>query len=133
MQKIIKKCAVFCLTAMLLLSTATSLAVTKDELISVFPLDHYSQNLSDWINPNSPDYNTPLLSAESQKQRQTIYYNRYFGAASPWDGQHVNRIIQSEPAAMKSIEKDMLAIFSNENKSADEIGYGENYRPHSSA
>ena len=42
----------------LLLSTG----ILAEDLISVFPLDNYDQNINHWIKPSDPDYDTRLLT-----------------------------------------------------------------------
>lgn len=121
------------LCVLLILSIFTSLFLTtaqsqeSDDLISVFPLDHYDQTLTTWIKPDSEDYDKPLLSEDMQKQHVDRFQKRYL---SPWDPDTVNRILQQVPPDdLKSIEKGIIAgiISNNENNT---LGYGENYRPY---
>lgn len=56
----------------------------KRELISLFPIEHYDQNLTDWIKSSDPDYAKPLLTEQQQKLRQAELWEHYFGKKSPW-------------------------------------------------
>lgn len=99
--------------------------------INQFPLNNYNQDISAWINPNDADYNKPLLTTEVEQQRQDEFYNHYFGTESPWTASYVNPIFhQSAPDDLKSLEQNILDFFSNQNKSAENIGYGENFLPY---
>ena len=97
----------------------------------IFPLDKYDQTLSNWVKPSDPDYDKPVIQSDEQKQRLLAFYNRYFGKYSPWNADHINKILsKSKPDDLKSIEKDVIYSFNNKNKSPKEIGYNENFRPH---
>lgn len=102
-------------------------------LISLFPLEHYSQNIADWIKPSDADYDAPLLSGEMQKTRMGIFYKHYFGSESPWDVAYISRLLQQEGDSIESIEKALTVDYSNENKPKNEIGYAENFRPYNAA
>lgn len=104
------------------------------DTISLFPLDKYDQTVSNWIKPTDDNYDTPLLSKPIQQKRLEIFYEHYFGSVSPWNIDFVTRILQqAAPDDLKTLEKSLLSYFSNENKPDNEIGYGENFRPHSVA
>ncbi len=113
---------------------SSSMIHADPDVVSVFPLTHYDQNLSNFIKPNDADYDTPLLSAEAQLKRLSIFYNRTFGESSPWNADYINRIIQ-EPAPndLASIERNIIADFNNTHHSGTSIQYGENFRPHTEA
>lgn len=97
--------------------------------ISLFPMDNYNQQIDVWISPNSLDYNTPLLSSEYQTQRLQEFFQYNFGSSSPWDESHINYLF-SEVPDVKTLEEQSIASYSNQDKSSDAIGYGENFRPH---
>lgn len=102
-----------------------------NDLISLFPLDNYNQTISAWIKPTDSDYNKLLLDADTQKKHQALFYEHYFGAFSPWNVVYVNSLLmQAPPYDLKTIEQGIVADFCNQNKPADEIGYAENFRPH---
>lgn len=110
----------------------TVLAV--DVPISLFPISDYSQNLSQWLKPSDPAYNKRLLSDIYQKQRLLELYNHLYStntitSSSPWDSGYVNKIFQQQPG-LKTFEENLLKLFSNKDKDPNDIGYGENFRPH---
>jgi cell wall-associated NlpC family hydrolase len=104
----------------------------NDNLISLFPIEHYSQDITDWIHPNDNQYNLPLLNPEMQKRHINSFYQHYFGLFSPWNTEYIHAILrQSSGSYLISLEKSIISDFTNQNKAPDEIGYGENFRPHS--
>ncbi|MGQ3888219.1 SH3 domain-containing protein [Legionella sp. CNM-1927-20] len=129
MTKLVKKC-LFCLA----LFSFSIIQVNADsDVISVFPIEHYDQNVSSWIKPTDPNYNQPLLSQDIQKQRMTQFFEHYFGKKSPWSADFVNYLLQqSAPYNLKAFEKSVLDEFNNEGKESNSIGYGENFRPYTS-
>ncbi len=99
--------------------------------LSLFPIDHYDQEISHWLNPNAPGYEQPLLSKTVQQQRMAQFLRHYIGTESPWDAQHMSRLLEAAPPDdFKSATEALLQLYSNHNKSSDEIGYGENFRPY---
>jgi cell wall-associated NlpC family hydrolase len=120
---------------MLLISFASlaSFSIFADpELISVFPLDRYDQTVSNWIKSNDPNYDKSLLTADMQQQHWQTFNKHYFGSLSPWNSDYINKILhQTAPDDLKSIEQTIIDTYSNQNKPDDQIGYGENFRPHS--
>ncbi len=102
------------------------------ETIALFPLDHYDQTLSNWIKPSDPDYDQSLLSREIQQYHFENFYKHNFGALSPWNADYVNQILQHKaPDDLKTLEQGLFTQFSNQSKPEEQIGYGENFRPHS--
>ncbi len=117
------------------LCVISSLVITtsyaNDGLISLFPLKNYEQTISTWIKPSDPNFDKRLLSQDMQEKRLEIFYKHYFGSLSPWDANYINQILhQSPPENLKTIEQQILTLFNNAGKSPDQIGYGENFRPH---
>ncbi len=105
-----------------------------EDLISIFPLDKYDQRIASWIKPTDDNYDKPVLTAEIQQQHQNKFYNHYFGTSSPWNGEYINKILrQKSPDDLKSIEQSILASFSNQNKTANEMGYGDNFQSYKQA
>ncbi|EKD72651.1 MAG: hypothetical protein ACD_45C00620G0007 [uncultured bacterium] len=101
------------------------------DLISLFPLDHYDQTISTWIKPTDSNYDQPLLDASLQKKRLDDFYAHYFGSSSPWNAEYINQILHvGAPNNIKSIEQTILANFNNQDKPADQLGYGENFHPY---
>lgn len=107
------------------------IAHANEDLISLFPIEHYDQTVSHWISPNATDYDKSLLSADVAKQHVDLFYKHFFGTSSPWDAEYINRILQqTAPDSVKSEELNVLENFNNENNSGNGIGYGENFRPY---
>lgn len=101
------------------------------DLITLFPLTNYNQNIDDWVKPSTPNYDTRLITQAVQLQYINKFYNHYFGIFSPWNAEYVNQLLhQSSPYDIKSLELKLLSDFSNVNKSTNKIGYGENFRPY---
>jgi hypothetical protein len=115
----------------LLLTTFVSPNSYADQdLISLFPLDKYDQNVSTWIRPNAKDYDRSLFSDEMQKYHYDNFYNHYFGTTSPWDAGYINKILHAKPPEdLKNLEQTILSNFTNESTTTD-LGYGSNFRPH---
>lgn len=112
-------------------SLAVSASYAEQDLISQFPIDHYDQKISSWINSNDENYDTPILKADIQQKHFDLYYTHYFGSLSPWNAEYVTRILRhSSPDDIKSTEQAIIRHYSNERKSGDQIGYGENFHPH---
>ncbi len=108
-----------------------SVCRSNQENISLFPLTHYSQNIADWIKPSDNNYDKPLMEESLQQKRFDGFYQHYYGANSPWDAAHVSQILQAQtPDNLSSAEHSLIVFFSNQNKSNDQIGYGENFQPY---
>lgn len=106
----------------------------NQELISLFPIQHYDQTVSNWIKSTDADFDTPLINSDIQQKRMDIFYEHYFGELSPWNPEYVTKILQhAKPDDLKTNEHELLKYFDNTGKPADEIGYGENFRPHTKA
>lgn len=118
-----------------LLWTCCQLAIAQD-VISVFPMKNYDQNVANWIKPSSADYDTPLVSKEYQQQRYVEFYQRYYAsddsALSPWGSNYVNAaLVQSESTNIILQESQVIASFiKNHQTNPKKIAYGENYRPY---
>lgn len=118
------------LTLIFIVSASNSYA--EQELISLFPMQNYNQNISAWINKTNENFNKPLIDEEMRQKRFTLFYDQYFGARSPWNSVYVNQVLhQAQPNDLKTLEISILASFSNEGKSDSQIGYGANFRPYS--
>ncbi|WP_233888634.1 SH3 domain-containing C40 family peptidase [Paraburkholderia flagellata] len=108
------------------------------DTVTLFPIEHYDQNVDHWIDPASADYDKPFLSPEVQRVHFNALVARYFGAGpndpSPWNRafveQHVYRDGGSDIAALQTRR---LAYFDNTDKAPRRIGYGMNFRPHTKA
>lgn len=108
----------------------TTSVIAIEVPITLFPLEKYSQNINDWINPEDPDYNKPLMSASDQKNRLDKYYNYYYAtdnnAKSPWSSEHVTK-----NAKFPYSEQELINKYANSTKTDQEkIGYGENFIPY---
>jgi hypothetical protein len=95
--------------------------------ISLFPIEHYDQDISHWINPADPNYSKTLVSPDKQATRFADFKRHYVGDLSPWEVSYMQRI--HSPSSLKAFITDNLAHYSNVNKPASKIGYGLNLRP----
>jgi cell wall-associated NlpC family hydrolase len=120
----------FCFVGVLIFSLCTA-SIADTDLLSLFPIKHYNQAVSTWVNPADPDYDKPLLTAEMQETRYQDFFQHYFGAHSPWNGDYVSQLMeQTGLDKFKSIEQSVIESFNNQTKIDDEIGYGENFSAH---
>jgi len=121
------------LSSVFLLSMILNTAACRadEDKIALFPLDHYDQTISTWINPAEDNYDKPLFSSDIQQKRFDTLIKHYVGAASPWSPEYVNHILhRASSDTIYAMEVDILADFTNVNKPDDQIGYGENFHPH---
>lgn len=101
---------------------------------SQFPIHHYNQAMSHWINPGDPDYDKTLLSLDNQQKRLEQFKDYYVGAYSPWNADYVNHVLYvSEADNLKVFERDLISYFGNDSKSENMIGYGKNLQAHTKA
>ncbi len=120
--------------AILLLSTS----IFAEDLISIFPLDNYDQDISHWIKSSDSDYDTRLLPANEQNERFSEFYLHYYSSSadglSPWSANYVTKILTK--SANSNLLKEQLTIlnqFANQQHDPKKMAYGENYRPYSPA
>lgn len=107
---------------------------SKPDVISIFPLKKYNQEIAHWIKPADTNFYTAVMKPDVQKKRLLIFYNHYFGTMSPWHSEYVTKVLQAaNPNFIKLNELELLKEFSNKNKSKNEKGYSENFRPYSQA
>lgn len=100
-----------------------------NEVISIFPLGKYNQQVTHWINATNPNYNKPIFTPEIQKAHLTNFYLHTFGNLSPWDVEYVTHFFSgSNSNDIKSTEIEILKTYNNKNKTDKELGYGENFR-----
>lgn len=129
-----KLSAILSIMITLVIMVIISCAYASQDTIGLFPLEHYDQTISTWINPSDPGYDKPLLSERMQQDRMTIFYDHYFGEFSPWSESYINTLFQlTPPDDLTSVEIKALTRYSNDNQPAEKIGYGENFRPHTAA
>ncbi|MGF6656077.1 hypothetical protein OKW34_006667 [Paraburkholderia youngii] len=106
--------------------------------VTLFPLAHYDQNVDNWLDPNSPDYDRPFLSAAEQHAHFDALFARYFGtgenAPSPWNPAWVSaRVFGEQGDDIAARQQRRIDKFDNTGKHGGVIGYGENFRPHGKA
>lgn len=114
----------------------TAFAQNDQDLTQVFPLNHYSQNVDDWIRPTDNNYNSPLTTTIYQQEQLKKFYQHYYSSAdndlSPWSKNFVlatiNGINGNDSNNIVGQEIDILNDFYKK------IGivFGLNYRPYSS-
>lgn len=109
-----------------------STGYSDSDVLDLFPLEHYDQNITTWFKPTDPDFDKVLMSEEIQKKHLALFLDHYFYKYSPWNFEHINQIIQQPiPNDIKTEETNLIMHFSNNDKTDNQIGYGENFRPHS--
>jgi len=103
----------------------------EQDVVSLFPMSNYDQNIATWIKPDAPDYDKPILNSEIQQQHYNKFLEHYVGGFSPWNREYISNILhQSSPDDLKSVEQGVIDDFSNDNKEPALVGYGENFRPY---
>lgn len=110
-----------------LLGFYSAAAIAAPDIISLFPIEKYDQKITDWLSPSSPDYTKPLLTPAQQAIRKAELYRHYFGKESPWNADYINLLFSQD---LQSLEAEKINSFTNQNQSADKIGYGANFRPY---
>ncbi|WP_345813424.1 SH3 domain-containing protein [Paraburkholderia sp. PREW-6R] len=108
------------------------------DTVTLFPIANYDQNVDHWLDPDSADYDKPFLSADDQRAQFRALYARYFGtgsgAPSPWNAAFVaGQVYCQQGVDIAGLQQRRLARYDNTGKSGDELGYGENFRPHDKA
>lgn len=82
------------IVALVLLHKKSLLASSS---INLFSLENYSQNVSDYIDPNSEGYDGPLISEEYQRRMFNSFLSHYCSispdAPSPWAEAYVTRMV----------------------------------------
>ncbi|MEM5451568.1 SH3 domain-containing protein [Paraburkholderia guartelaensis] len=108
------------------------------DTVTLFPIEHYDQNVDHWIDPASAGYDKPFLSPDVQRTQFDALVARYFGAGpndpSPWNRAFVEqRVYRDGGSDIAALQTRRLAYFDNTGKEARRIGYGMNFRPHTKA
>lgn len=117
--------------ATLIIMFANNKLYANQDIISLFLLEHYDQTIATWINTKDSYFDKPLLSEAMQRERLKIFINHYVGSFSPWNANHITKLLkQVPPNDLKTIEKELISNFDNEGKAENEIGYAENFRPY---
>lgn len=103
--------------------------------IGLFPMDRYDQNVDHWIDPASPSYDTPFLSAAEQRAHWDAYLARYFGTRerdpSPWNPAFIDRRLYGNGGAnIVDLQLRRVSKYDNEGRASRKVGYGQNYRAH---
>lgn len=103
--------------------------------IALFPMSAYDQNVDHWIDPASPGYDTPFLSRDAQRAHLDALYARYFGTRtldpSPWNAAFIGaRLYAKGGEDIVDLQSRRIRRYDNEGKPEGRIGYGQNYRPH---
>lgn len=96
--------------------------------VTIFPLQHYDQNISDWINAKDTQLDQPLISKHEQRLRLLDYLNHWL---SPWNSAHVKKILLEKRPSIFTLERWLLEDFSNRGKNYAALNYGENFQPQS--
>ena len=107
----------------------------KSDSVGLYPMAAYDQDVDHWIAPSDPDYDQPFLSVEAQCAHFEILYAHYFGvganAASPWNPVYVDTTVYRQAGRdIAALQRQRVAWFDNRGKLGRQIGYGQNFRPH---
>ena len=111
---------------------------TRIDPVGLFPMDAYDQNVDHWLDPAGTGYDQPFLSPADQQTHYEALRARYFGPAaddpSPWNPSFVGTHVYRDGGAdIAALQRRRIAEFDNTGKSARELGYGQNFRPHTQA
>lgn len=103
--------------------------------IGLFPMAAYDQNVDHWIDPSTPSYDVPFLSAAEQRAHWAAYLARYFGSAehdpSPWNPAFIaHRLYGDGGADIVDLQLRRIGSYDNAGKGRRAIGYGQSFRPH---
>jgi len=109
--------------------------VLAHDLISLFPIENYNQDISSWIKPADPDYDRPLISSVYQQERYDEFYEHYYASdpdgLSPWSRDFVNgQLVQADGKDIITLESQILVNFYIHGNNPKKTGYGMNYRPY---
>jgi len=129
-RKLVRYVLAILLIAFIVIITLSN--ISDKSTARLFPIKHYNQKISAWINPNDSNFNESLLAPAIQKKHLEIFLSRNFGALSPWNADNINLFLkQIPPEDLLTMEKNIVKGFSNgKNKTASDIGYGANFRPY---
>lgn len=122
-------------------------AAPAHDVVGLFPMDAYDQNVDHWIDPRDAAYDRPFLSANEQREHEAALYARYFGtgtgsssgtgnaeAPSPWNPAYIDHTVYRDGGeAIASLQRRRLSWFDNREQTGRHIGYGQNFRPHTGA
>ncbi|RKP53504.1 SH3 domain-containing C40 family peptidase [Pararobbsia silviterrae] len=105
------------------------------DVAAPFPIQHYDQTVDHWIDPASPDYDRPLLSAANQRAQYDALLSRYFGTAaqdpSPWNPQFINSAVyRTGGQDIADLQRRRVGHFDNRLQEPRHRGYGQNLREH---
>ncbi|BCG04616.1 NlpC-P60 family protein (plasmid) [Paraburkholderia sp. PGU19] len=111
---------------------------TAVDPIRLFPMAAYDQDVDHWIDPSGPDYDKAFLNADDQRAHFEALYARYFGTGasdpSPWNPAYVDTHVYRQGGGdIVALQRRRLASFDNTGKAGKNIGYGENFQPHTAA
>lgn len=110
---------------------------TEVDPIGLFPMAHYDQDVDHWIDPASSSYDTPFLSPAEQRAHWDDFLARYFGTnerdPSPWNPAFIaQRLYGGGGADIVDLQLRRIGSYDNAGKPERAIGYGQNFRPHTS-
>ncbi|CAN7678733.1 SH3 domain-containing protein [Trinickia sp. LjRoot230] len=118
--------------------TPTTHSAPYRDPIELFPMDAYDQTVDHWTDPASPGYDTPFFSEQQQRAHLDSLYAHYFGLqphdASPWNPAFIAEHVYGQGGRdIVDLQLRRIGGYDNEGKRPERIGYGQNYRPHTSA
>ncbi|BBH52298.1 SH3 domain-containing protein [Fluviispira sanaruensis] len=97
----------------------------------IFPLNNYSQNIQRFINPNSPDYNIPLISNNVILEKENAYKEHFFGEQSPWSDSFVSGILNKQNTdSIYSVEKFLFQKYRENCDTDNPKSFATNLKPY---
>ncbi len=106
--------------------------VKAEDAIRLFPLKNYDQNINNFLNPSSPDYNTSLMSNDVINERIANYKEHLYGELSPWSESFVANILNiTPPDDVQSIEIFLFNYYRQGCDTDAAESFSENFHPYS--
>lgn len=120
-MKLINKSLIY----VLLLSVISFKVAAFNVHIRYFPIEHYSQSVSDYLPNNAPNYSKRLLTKAYQQKQLQRFLRHTQGDLSPWHKVYIKE-------HLKSVIKDQRALLGNYRQEINDglNHYQQNYRRH---
>ncbi len=105
--------------------------------MKLFPIEHYSQNVDEWLDSGLDNYDVELLDTKYQMARFNELKRNYFGLSSkdnsPWNREYVEFVFasQSESQSVFNAVWSSLNDFNNSKADKKHMVYSSNYRLYS--
>lgn len=100
-----------------------------DATKTIFPIEHYGQNVDKWIPPYTDKSRSPVMTAAAQNRYFVKLKENYFGVNeddhSPWNHHYITSLINGPVSVKNTLDYRVKKFLSDDN-----ISYGENFRKH---